>query len=377
MTLPSPSPVEDPELRSDIEAALASTGRYGPRYEVVRQAVSGSRTNLLLLAQDAPGADPALLWCRATPRSIDEAFDQRFTLRREATVIRRLAERGVRVPEILGTAPSGRVLIQRYVDPEPGTGATPPHVRIARYAAALDAVHRLPAAGVLPEEEIAGDPTTADAVRRERDGWIEVAARVLRTAGDIDALERFGGIDDAAARLARVRSHLADSPVPELRSPLALLHGDAGRENFVVDRAGDVWLIDWELAHGGSPLEDYAWIELRGLEQDEAAWRREVVDRLRSQGTAGAYPYFRALIYFRSVIAISARIAAAPRHPFVPYLAQRFQENELLGWLSAGASGGTPVGTATASAGERFAAWRRWTEDIDAVIAAHRPDNAS
>ncbi|WP_328904999.1 phosphotransferase [Streptomyces sp. NBC_00234] len=38
----------------------------------------------------------------------------------------------------------------------------------------------------------------------------------------------------------------------------ALVHGDLHRLNFIVDRAGDLWTIDWELAMIGDPLYDLA-----------------------------------------------------------------------------------------------------------------------
>lgn len=46
---------------------------------------------------------------------------------------------------------------------------------------------------------------------------------------------------------------------PELTDrPRTLLHGDLHRKNFVVDRAGVLWTIDWELALVGDPLYDLA-----------------------------------------------------------------------------------------------------------------------
>ncbi|SNT42107.1 phosphotransferase [Actinacidiphila glaucinigra] len=42
------------------------------------------------------------------------------------------------------------------------------------------------------------------------------------------------------------------------RRPFALLHGDLHRENLVVDGAGELWTIDWELARIGDPLYDLA-----------------------------------------------------------------------------------------------------------------------
>ncbi|WP_307522733.1 phosphotransferase family protein [Streptomyces umbrinus] len=40
--------------------------------------------------------------------------------------------------------------------------------------------------------------------------------------------------------------------------PFCLLHGDLHRENFILDSAGKVWAIDWELAMLGDPLYDLA-----------------------------------------------------------------------------------------------------------------------
>ncbi|MFI6288063.1 phosphotransferase [Streptomyces sp. NPDC051018] len=40
--------------------------------------------------------------------------------------------------------------------------------------------------------------------------------------------------------------------------PFTLVHGDLHRHNFIVDRAGDLWTIDWELAMIGDPLYDLA-----------------------------------------------------------------------------------------------------------------------
>ncbi|MFF8657748.1 phosphotransferase [Streptomyces huasconensis] len=40
--------------------------------------------------------------------------------------------------------------------------------------------------------------------------------------------------------------------------PFSLLHGDLHRENFIVDRYGQLWTIDWELAMVGDPLYDLA-----------------------------------------------------------------------------------------------------------------------
>jgi hypothetical protein len=40
--------------------------------------------------------------------------------------------------------------------------------------------------------------------------------------------------------------------------PFTLIHGDLHRHNFIVDSAGDLWTIDWELAVIGDPLYELA-----------------------------------------------------------------------------------------------------------------------
>ncbi|MFE4945564.1 phosphotransferase [Streptomyces sp. NPDC056641] len=42
------------------------------------------------------------------------------------------------------------------------------------------------------------------------------------------------------------------------RRPFSLLHCDLHRKNLIVDRHGDLWIIDWELAMIGDPLYDLA-----------------------------------------------------------------------------------------------------------------------
>ncbi|MEU3918837.1 phosphotransferase [Streptomyces sp. NPDC029004] len=76
---------------------------------------------------------------------------------------------------------------------------------------------------------------------------------VCRTHAD-----RFGGLfrelgvcDDALKGLKTATESLT-------KRPFTLIHGDLHRENFIVDAAGDLWTIDWELAMIGDPLYDLA-----------------------------------------------------------------------------------------------------------------------
>lgn len=56
--------------------------------------------------------------------------------------------------------------------------------------------------------------------------------------------------------------------------PRKLLHGDLHSKNFVVDRSGHLWTIDWELALVGDPLYDLAThLHLMGYTADHPAAR--------------------------------------------------------------------------------------------------------
>jgi aminoglycoside phosphotransferase (APT) family kinase protein len=57
-----------------------------------------------------------------------------------------------------------------------------------------------------------------------------------------------------------LRRHLPDPVAP------GVVHGDFRLGNFLVDEAGLVGVLDWELAHAGDPAEDLGWLCVR-------AWR--------------------------------------------------------------------------------------------------------
>lgn len=74
--------------------------------------------------------------------------------------------------------------------------------------------------------------------------------------------------------------------------PFALVHGDLHRRNLIVDSAGDLWFIDWELAMIGDPLYDLAThLHLMDYPQCDvrrvkAVWR-EAVEDARPGGSEG------------------------------------------------------------------------------------------
>ncbi|MDO0934247.1 phosphotransferase [Streptomyces sp. DG2A-72] len=107
--------------------------------------------------------------------------------------------------------------------------------------------------------------------------------------------------------------------------PFCLLHGDLHRENFVVDREGRLWTIDWELAQLGDPLYDLAthlYLMRYPADQERdmiTEWCR-VVEGVRpgsSHGWASDLPvlldFKRAQSVFTDVIRTSMSLSAGPK----------------------------------------------------------------
>jgi hypothetical protein len=103
-----------------------------------------------------------------------------------------------------------------------------------------------------------------------------------------------------------------------------LLHGDLHRKNFIVDRDGVLWTIDWELALIGDPLYDLAThlhlMEYYPEQEEEmiGRWEKAVGDK----GAAGArddLPHYRAYKRVQSlctdVIRASTRLVESPDEP--------------------------------------------------------------
>jgi aminoglycoside phosphotransferase (APT) family kinase protein len=107
--------------------------------------------------------------------------------------------------------------------------------------------------------------------------------------------------------------------LPELtdRAP-RLLHGDLHHRNFIVDRLGGLWTIDWELALFGDPLYDLAThLHLMGYQPDQEEdmfrrWKRAVGEE-SSLGADEDLPHYRMYKELQSVYTDIIRGAARLR----------------------------------------------------------------
>ncbi|MFC4466244.1 phosphotransferase [Streptomyces xiangluensis] len=129
------------------------------------------------------------------------------------------------------------------------------------------------------------------------------------------------GVDgDSFKRLRKHVSGLSERP-------FCFLHADLHRENFIIDREGRLWTIDWELAMLGDPLYDLA-THLYLMRYPKHQERRmaelwcEVVEGVRPGSSAGwredlpkLLDYKRAQSVFTDVIRVSLSLSPPPAPP--------------------------------------------------------------
>lgn len=156
----------------------------------------------------------------------------------------------------------------------------------------------------LPHDGAGTYPPRGDAVA----GPPHSAGYRLRREDLDELLADLGVPADRLAAFAAHRPRLTDRP-------RALLHGDLHRKNFVVDRAGTLWTIDWELALIGDPLYDLAThLHLMDYPADQEAdviarWARAV----GAEASCGAHddlPQYRAFKRVQSLCTDVLRAAA-------------------------------------------------------------------
>jgi aminoglycoside phosphotransferase (APT) family kinase protein len=156
---------------------------------------------------------------------------------------------GVPVPGVLwGDAAGGLVMQRVHGEARPGR-----ILREERYATArgrlVDEVARAAAGlhGISLEEVPAVAPPASG-----------VAPAEAAVAGLEAELDRVGEPHPALELGLRwLRLNLPDPVAP------ALVHGDFRLGNWIVDEAGLVAVLDWELCHAGDPAEDLGWMCIR------------------------------------------------------------------------------------------------------------------
>uniref|UniRef100_A0A071MUE3 Aminoglycoside phosphotransferase domain-containing protein n=1 Tax=Burkholderia cenocepacia TaxID=95486 RepID=A0A071MUE3_9BURK len=228
-----------------IQAWLA---RKNPRYaasevSAIREIAGGrSKRTMIVSLAFADGGREGLVIRMDSPRYPTRVAD-------EFPLLAALARAGVPVPPPLWFEPDPAVFGHPFIvmremrGQPPGTlwgshAQCPPAVGLA-YAEGLARVHRVPLEQIVAAEH----PQPAQMAEAMIDHF--EARWQGTTVADSPTL---------AAGYRWVRRHL-----PRVTGAAAVVHGDAGLHNFLIDGDELVCLLDWEFAHLGDPAEDLAY----------------------------------------------------------------------------------------------------------------------
>ncbi|MEV6195976.1 phosphotransferase [Streptomyces sp. NPDC051920] len=195
-------------------------------------------------------------WKCREPRPGPLWFDRRC-FASEEELLRALQGRVDGIPDLIQAGSAG---LQRFIEGETlgalyGSGSEIPSSLAGQIVSLFGQLAR-----VRPDSLIAKRTCTSDDRAAEGDTarFLErlvlfTEERVyLRNMPDFKGLFYDLGLDGAS--FGKLREHVSGLT----RRPFCLLHADLHRENFVVDGAGRLWTIDWELAMFGDPLYDLA-----------------------------------------------------------------------------------------------------------------------
>ena len=245
---------EPEELRDELAAVVEEHLGAGVRIEGLAPLVGGASRELWsfdLVAGDE--RRPAVL--RRDPAGVGDSAGRR----REWEVLRAAHDHGVPVPEPMWFVESadgggfvmerleGEAIPRRLMRDERFAGAR--ERLTAQLAEAAATVHAVPLAE-LPGLDVPGQAPAEAAI-------VGLEAELGRIGEPHPALE---------LGLRWLRRNLPAPVEP------ALVHGDLRTGNFLVDEAGLVAVLDWELCHAGDPAEDLGWLCIR-------SWRHGQDDR--------------------------------------------------------------------------------------------------
>jgi aminoglycoside phosphotransferase (APT) family kinase protein len=278
---------------NDAEWVAEVTGGSVTRFE--RSASGRSRATWFVEVERGDGQRLELVLRRDTgdgPLSGTE-----IDLRRESEIYRALEGTAVLLPRLLAVAPDGQaVLVERSRGEEDVTSLTgDDRAALAEsFVAALATLHNVdPATLPLPGAGTA-DPAAADVElwRRIFEEHVTRPAPWVRYAFDW------------------LRRH---APLPAERS--VLCHGDVGPGNFLFEGTDVTAILDWEFAHVGDPMDDLAWLSIRGgLLQpfgDLGAMARSYTEHTGIKVDADRVRYYQLLVLTR--MAVSCLVALGRR----------------------------------------------------------------
>jgi aminoglycoside phosphotransferase (APT) family kinase protein len=269
-----------------------------------RPAAGGSR-ELYLVDVEAPDGSvvPLVLRCEAggsfTGTEISPA--------KEAVVYRALESTGVPVPRVVGMAPGDAALLMERVPGTADLSTLPPGQRARTMEHFVDALARLHLLDVdtLELPGFARPRTPEEHASLDLDVWARLGdAHVAH----LDPLVRFAG--------AWLRAH-----PPTSVGRTVLVQGDTGPGNFLFDGDSVTGIVDWEFAHLGDPMDDWAWMDMRAVGEDMTQLHERYRDATGIAIDPDRVRYWRVAVDYRCAITTSmAASRGGGARGLAPYL---------------------------------------------------------
>ncbi|HUZ08731.1 MAG TPA: phosphotransferase family protein [Acidimicrobiales bacterium] len=229
-----------------------------------------------------------------------------INVEREATVYRALEKTEVPAPRLLGVAPGGAAILLERLPGSAELGATDEERRatLVDFVDAIAALHRLDVDAL----DLAGfdrPRTPEDHARLDLARW----HRLADDAGvDLDPLSRYAGAYLLAHPPARV-------------TRTCLVQGDTGPGNFVASGGRVTGLVDMEFAHLGDPMDDLAWILMRGLGGDPVPYLDRYRKRSGIEVDGRSVAYYAIAVQYRCAITTTLAVTrGGGARGWAPYL---------------------------------------------------------
>jgi aminoglycoside phosphotransferase (APT) family kinase protein len=294
----------DDDTRAWLEATVG-----GRVVDERRPPTGGSRTVYLVdVENDGGGVLELVVRCEG-----EGSFTgTEVSLAREAAVYHALGSTAVPTPALVAAAPDHSVIVLERVagtaDLAP-VGSDERTTTMRNFVDAVGELHRLDV-DALELPGFAMPRTAADHARLDLEMW----ARLGERAAPLDPLLRY-----AAAWL------WANPPDTVPRT--VLVQGDTGPGNFLAADGRVTGLVDWEFAHVGDPMDDWAWIEMRSDATELPALHERYSQRTGIAVDAERIAYYRLAVQYRCAVTTTLAVRrGAGARGWAPYLlaTQRF-----------------------------------------------------
>jgi len=291
----------DDELRRWVEEALDAR-----IVSEARPPIGGSRELYLVDVERADGTiEPLVVRCEGG----GSFAGTEISPAKEAVVYHALEGAGVPVPRVLASATDGSAIVMARVGGDSDLTPLDERTRaatMASFADALAALHSLDV-DALSLPGFARPRTAEEHARLDFELWARLAADGVP---DLDPLIRYAG-----AWL------WANAPTSVART--ALVQGDTGPGNFLCADGVVTGIVDWEFAHLGDPMDDWAWVDMR-TDADEIPAMHERYSR--ATGIAidhDRIAYYRIAVDYRCAITTSLAVSrGGGARGWAPYLLQ-------------------------------------------------------